>query len=96
MCDIKRRYRVGEIWNEPIKLCVTLKDDTEWEKFGMSLLGTTSNNNITMIGLECQGEKPMTKYQKLLEEWKECTPKSQFRWEKVRDVLNEMNFKRLA
>ena len=78
------------------KLCVTLKDDTEWEKFGMSLLGTTSNNDITMIGLKCQGKSPVIKYQKLLEEWKEHTSESQFRWEKVRDVLNKMNFKRLA
>ena len=78
------------------KLCVTLEDDTRWEKFGMSLLGTTSNEDMKLIQLKRQGKTLVTKYQKLLEEWKKHTPESQCQWEKVRDVLNEINFKQLA
>ena len=78
------------------KLFVTLQDDTKWEIFGMSLLGTTSKEKMNSIRLECQGESPMTKYKRLLEDWKEQTSESECRWEKVKDVLNKMNFKRLA
>ena len=78
------------------KLCVTLQDDIKWENFGMSLLGTTSNEDMKLIQLECQATPPVTRYKRLLEVWKERTPKSECQWEKVVDVLNKMKFKRLA
>ena len=80
------------------KLCLTLEDDTKFETFGMSLLDTTSTEDVKMILLECQGKPPdpVAKYKRLLDVWKEHTPESKCRWEKVRDVLNKMDFKRLA
>ena len=78
------------------KLCVTLEDNTKFETFGMSLLGTTNNEDVKMILLECQEKPPgpVAKYKRLLEVWKEHTPESECRWEKVIDVLHKMNYTR--
>ena len=73
------------------KICVELKCDMEWEKFGMKLLGTTDNHELI---LRIEGNSLKEKCRDLLSLWKKTT--SNPKWEQVIQALREVNLLRLA
>ena len=74
------------------KLCVALKNDMEWENFGMNLLKTESKDELILISQEAK--TLLEKCVKLLELWKERT--SEAKWEQVIKALKSVSLNRLA
>ena len=79
------------------KLCVTLEDDTQWEKFGMRLLKTKDKAQLTMIDKQCEGHRSahLEKCKALLQKWND-TSDDEPKWEHVIETLKGMKLNNLA
>ena len=74
------------------KICTELKNDTEWERFGMYLLGTRNNDKVTLINQDNKGN--LDKCKELLSLWMRGT--SDPKWEQVAQALKKVNLLNLA
>ena len=77
------------------KICVELKDDMEWERFGMYLLVTKDNNKLILIKKQYSIENSFKKMcNELLTLWKGkfTNPK----WEQVTQALRDVQLNNLA
>ena len=79
------------------RLCVTLEDDTQWEKFGMRLLKTKDKAQLTRINRQCEGHKSafLEKCKALLQKWLK-TASDEPKWQQVIETLKEVKLHGLA
>ena len=75
------------------KICVEFKNDTEWEKFGLYLLDTKDNHELTLIHQKHKGNS-IDKCKDLLDLWMKRT--SEPKWEQVVQALRRVNLDHLA
>ena len=75
-------------------LSVALKNDTEWERFGMYLLDTRDKKELTLIQQNEKGNSLMARCKSLLELWKSRTAEP--KWEHVIQTLRKVDLNQLA
>ena len=78
------------------KICVEFKDDMEWKKFGMVLLGTKDDRELTLIQQNNQGKSFKEKCGDLLEIWMKRSDSNPPSWEQVIQALKEVNLNHVA
>ena len=77
------------------KICVEFKDDMEWKKFGMVLLGTKDDRELTLIQQNNQGKSFKEKCGDLLEIWMKRS-NSNPNWKQVIQALKEVDLNHIA
>ena len=77
-------------------LAEILVDDMKLEIFGLKLLCNTSSKKLNLMLQANKSKSTAEKCKEILEMWVNTTAESECQWEQVRDVLQEMDFERLA
>ena len=76
------------------KISIALKNETEWEIFGMHLLDTTDKQDLSSIQQQEKGNPLEDKCKSLLELWNKKTREP--KWEQVVQALAKINLNELS